>query len=57
MPVGDGFGVDVLGGDDGGVIAEADERHGLVVVVLRAEGVGEDRDVDQWAEEGDDVAG
>lgn len=54
--VGDGFEVDVLDGGDGGVVAEADERHGFVVVVLGPEGVGEDGDEDEGGEEGDDVA-
>lgn len=54
--VGDGFDVDVLRGGDGDVVAEADERHGFVVVVLGAEGVGEDGDEDEGGEEGGDVA-
>ena len=41
---------------DIGIIGEADERHGFVIVVLRTEGVGEDGDVDHWRKEGDDVA-
>ena len=57
VPVGDGLRVRVLGGRDGRVVAQADQRHALVVVVLRAEGVRQDGDVDQRAEEGDDVAG
>jgi len=43
---GDELEVGVLGGGDGGVVREADEGHGGVVVVLRAEGVGEGGDED-----------
>lgn len=48
--------VGVLLGGDEGVVGEADEGHGDVVVVLGAEGVGEGGDEDKGGEECNNIA-
>ena len=53
---GDELKVGVLLGGDEGVVGEADESHGDVVVVLGAKGVGEGGDEDKRGEEGDNIA-
>jgi len=52
---GDQFEVDVRGGGQVVVVALADRLHGEPVVVLRAEGIGEDGDEDERGEQRDHV--